>query len=425
MWLIFIGTIGVAFFSDRNNFWSYFLPYSLAFLGYFLVIYKREESVHIQKIDIVFAILLRFILVFSIPNLSDDYFRFIWDGQLIKEGISPYSITPEDWIYGQGCGKAEFETLFFQLNSKGYYSIYPPLLQVLFFLSVLPEFKLQGSIILLKLFVFCFETISIFLIPRLLAKFEFPSNRGLWYLLNPLIIIELVGNLHFEAIAISFFLMAILSFYDRKVIQSALWMSFSVATKLLPIIFAPILFFRLDPSLRKKFIFFLAVFLIGFFISIYLDATYFNFFKSFTLYFNRFEFNALFYLLVREVGTLLVGYNPIGLIGPGLSLIAFIGMLWILIKVKEDEKLQMFFFILFYLIFSTTVHPWYLSFLIFLSLFTPFKYPLLWSYSVGLSYYQYQNGVYQENFFIILLEYGIWIPLLVYEINRTIGHVQN
>lgn len=425
MWLIFIGIIGVAFFSDRNDFWSYFLPYSIAFLGYFLVIYKRNESLLIQKLDFVFAILLRFILVFSTPNLSDDFYRFIWDGRLSQMGISPFLITPEDWINGQGCGKSEFEDIFLQLNSKGYYSVYPPLLQALFYLAVWPGFKFQGSIILLKLFLFCFETISIFLIPRVLAKFNLRPNRGLWYLLNPLIIIELVGNLHFEAIAISFFLMALLSFYDRKVIQTALWMSFSVATKLLPIIFAPILFFRTNRYLRKKFIFFLAIFLAIFFIPLYLDSTYLNFFKSFTLYFNRFEFNGLFYLLVREAGTLLLGYNPIAFIGPGLSFIALIGMVWILIKMKEDEKLQMFFFILFYLVFSTTIHPWYISFLVLLSMFTPFKFPFLWSYSVGLSYFQYQNGSYQESFLIILLEYGIWIPLSVIEINKTKGHAQN
>jgi len=425
MILILIGIIGVAFFSDRNDFWSYFLPYSIAFLGYILVIYKRNESVPIQKLDIVFAILLRFIIVFSIPNLSDDFFRFIWDGELIQIGISPYLFTPEQWINGGGCGNAEFEEIYDQLNSKRYYSIYPPLLQVLFFLSVSPGIKIKGSIILLKLFAFCFEMISIFLIPRLLTKFELPTNRALWYLLNPLIILELVGNLHFEAIAISFFLMALLSFYDRKVIQTALWMSFSVATKLLPIIFIPILFFRMDQSSRKKFIYFLSIFLIVFFIPLYLNSTYLNFFKSFTLYFNRFEFNALFYLIVREVGGLLVGYNPIHLIGPGLGIISLIGMVWILIKLKEDEKLQMFFFILFYLVFSTTIHPWYLSFLILLSMFTTFKFPLLWSYSVGLSYFQYQSGIYQENFLIILFEYGMWIPLFVYEINKTKGHVRN
>jgi len=103
MILILIGIIGVAFFSDRNDFWSYFLPYSIAFLGYILVIYKRNESVPIQKLDIVFAILLRFIIVFSIPNLSDDFFRIIWDGELIQIGISSYLFTPEQWINGGGC----------------------------------------------------------------------------------------------------------------------------------------------------------------------------------------------------------------------------------------------------------------------------------------------------------------------------------
>ncbi|MEY2905446.1 MAG: hypothetical protein RJA52_1462 [Bacteroidota bacterium] len=424
MWLIFIGIIGVAFFADRTSFLTYFLPYSLAFAGFFYTIIQRGKNYQLQNKDIYFAIFLRFILVFSFPNLSDDVYRFIWDGQLIKEGFYPYSFTPKEWILKGGCGLNSFEELYPNLNSKEYYSVYPPILQIFFFIAVLPGFKISGTTLILKAIIFLFESITILWIPKLLKITGIPAGKSLWYLFNPLIIVELTGNIHFEAIAISFFILSVLNFQNRKVLQTSLWLALSAGTKILPIIFMPIFLCKIERTHRFKFIISFLFFLLILLIPIFFG----HFFKSFTLYFNRFEFNGFLYLISRELVQHLIGYNPINFLGPSLTIITGAAMILILYKRKEDEKKTSFFFILFYLLGSTTVHPWYLSFFILLSMFTPFIFPLIWSFSIGLSYFQYQNGVYRESLEIIFLEYVIWIfPLLVEIImfNKTKDHVQN
>ena len=58
-----------------------------------------------------------------------------------------------------------------------------------------------------------------------------------------------------------------------------------------------------------------------------------------------------------------------------------------------------------YLLLSTTVHPWYLAIPLILSVFTEMKYVIVWTVVVMLSYYAYSNPEYQENLWLVTLEY--------------------
>ena len=47
------------------------------------------------KFLFVSGILFRLVFLVAVPNLSQDFYRFIWDGELIKNGINPYLFTPD------------------------------------------------------------------------------------------------------------------------------------------------------------------------------------------------------------------------------------------------------------------------------------------------------------------------------------------
>lgn len=65
----------------------------------------------------------------------------------------------------------------------------------------------------------------------------------------------------------------------------------------------------------------------------------------------------------------------------------------------------MLFSISFYLLLATTVHPWYLITPLTVCLFTKYRFPIVWSATVMLSYSAYgENGV-AENPWLIALEY--------------------
>ena len=81
-----------------------------------------------------------------------------------------------------------------------------------------------------------------------------------------------------------------------------------------------------------------------------------------------------------------------------------------------------------YLLFSTTVHPWYITTLVVLGLFTKFKYPVVWSLMVVLSYYAYGQIDFSENFGLIALEYIVVIGFALSEIlsqrNSSLARLQ-
>ena len=70
----------------------------------------------------------------------------------------------------------------------------------------------------------------------------------------------------------------------------------------------------------------------------------------------------------------------------------------------------------FYYFTSTTVHPWYISTLLILSIFTKYKFPLVWSFIIIISYLAYANTGNTENLWIIGLEYLVVYSVFIWEV---------
>ncbi len=66
----------------------------------------------------------------------------------------------------------------------------------------------------------------------------------LLYALNPLVIVELTGNVHFEALMIVFLLAFLLALHRNQVRRAALFLALSAGVKLLPVLFLPLVLAR-------------------------------------------------------------------------------------------------------------------------------------------------------------------------------------
>ena len=159
----------------------------------------------------------------SLPNLSQDFYRFIWDGRLFIKGVSPYLFIPENLINSDfntlGLKISQAEQLYYgmgQLNGS-HYSNYPPINQLCFALATLFSGKsILGAVIVMRVLIIFADVGILFFGRKLLLKLNLNSNQIFWYFLNPFIIIELTGNLHFEGVMLFFLISSIYLVHQKN-----------------------------------------------------------------------------------------------------------------------------------------------------------------------------------------------------------------
>ncbi|MBC8082522.1 MAG: hypothetical protein H7Z21_04865, partial [Hymenobacter sp.] len=404
------------------------------------------------------ALLLRLLWLPALPTLSDDYHRFRWDGLLVAHGLNPYQYRPDELVSGSSLPVAgsdqvspttpnsgplqqpprqneqpntsnqipatinqQLATLYPKLNSPRYYSVYPPVCQAAFGLAagLFPAHE-RGAVLVLRLVLLLAEAATVALMLSLLRASGLPAHRALWYLLNPLVIVELTGNLHFEALVICFGLLALGLLARGRWAWSAGVLGLAVGTKLLPLLMLPLLVRRLG---WRQFVRYSTV--VGLTVAL-LFAPFFsldllrNINRSLTLYFNKFEFNASVYYVVRAIGQHLTGYNEIAIIGPALARTT--AALTLVLTIGEQRPVwttlprTLLFVLTIYYLLATVVHPWYLTPLVALSVFTPYRFALVWSGLAVLSYAAYRTAANTENPWLLALEYLPVLAVLAWEV---------
>ena len=407
-------TIVMGYFVDRTD--------TVLLLSCFVVmlvaslVAMKDTAEGEEDLPYYWSMLLRVLLLLSVPALSDDVYRFIWDGRLLLNLTDPYKELPSEYI-SRGIEGLD-QALYDKLNSKDYFSVYPPFNQVFFFLSVLfspgSEF---WSIVVLRFIIILFELGNIRLIRKLLKHYKLPQKYGLLYALNPMVILELSGNLHFEAILIFFLLLALWYYEQEKLTLSALMFGLAVAVKFLPLIFLPLLIRKI--GFKKAVVYGLIVggVLIVSFLPLINTAHIWAIRDSLELYFQKFEFNGSIYYLTRWYGFETEGHNIIAKSGRWM-MYATLGsiLLYSFIGKQRRWPEQMVWVWTLYLLFATTVHPWYAIPLLALSVFTMKQFPFVWSVMIFFTYANYQLSGYYEWLEVVAVEYIVVALVAVYEI---------
>jgi alpha-1,6-mannosyltransferase len=192
----FTGYFLIGHIFERSHFWLELSAFALCFIAYFIFNLKFKESVMI----LFFAgLFFRLIFMWGEPKLSDDYYRFIWDGKIVGVGENPYEKLPSESKPQNGLQQNMHNDLLFRMNSPYYYSVYPPIQQLFFVPTGFTE-SIPMALLVLRLEILIGEILLfIFLIKSVQSQFiSLVSVSWIW--LNPLWIIEVNGNLHFEGL---------------------------------------------------------------------------------------------------------------------------------------------------------------------------------------------------------------------------------
>ncbi len=455
-------TVFLAFFVQQADFQQIIVAY-LPLFG----LYAWGCSRFFQqdfKFYLVLAVLLRLLLLFSFPNLSNDVYRFIWDGRLLVQGFNPFDHLPlwylENGVLPQGIDRQLFEAF----GAKNTYTCYPPVAQAQFASAcwLFPN-NVFWCVVAMKGWLFAFELGSIRLIIKLLRRFHKPPERVFWYALNPLVLLEVNGNLHFEGAMLFFLLLAIYwisvepdlggncservplgKLPPKFLFLSALAFALSICSKLLTAMFLP--FFIKRIGWRKSIAYFAitGVATLLLFLPVVNAVFLKNLGASLSLYFQKMEFNGSLYYLARWVGWQMKGYNVIATAGPALGLLAMLGILVLAFFEKKsfgerkgkNKKMNFFYSFPFslhqfswgglperllfafciYLFCATTVHPWYLVLPLGLCVFTKYRFPVVWSGLIFFTYVNYSYQPYRENLWVVALEYSLLFGWLLVEL---------
>jgi hypothetical protein len=198
-------------------------------------------------------------------------------------------------------------------------------------------------------------------------------------------------------------------------------MGMSAALKMIPIIIIPVV--------KKWFGFNQAFFIssiagIVFMVSltwIFISQQQNHFFESIDLYYHKFEFNASFYFLLREIGFYFGDTHPI--VYAGYILMPIFGIIYVILIFKKDEKTPKHFFITTsliltsYYLLSTTIHPWYILSILFFSVLAGKWYGIVWSGLIFLSYSAYSGNT-ELYYSMVILEYLLLFLFMFFEFRR-------
>lgn len=361
------------------------------------------------------SVVLYFTFVLQTPSLSGDVYRYIWDGKLINNGISPYKFAP------YASQLAYLRDANWQLvENKNIISPYPPFIELINALT----YRISPSVVAFKTVTILGGIGTITILPMLLKKINYDPRLAVLFAWNPLFVLVFGSSGHDDTVALLF---VVLSFYfllSNQKIPSSAMMALGVLSKLFPLLIVPIFLKRWG---KRGTSILVAIILALYTPFLFLGGNMFNTVSVYVLS-SVPIFNAGIFSLLQ------IAFSPFGSTGAillsriveySVFTTALAWMLWgIFTKSVKDIHLLRFAGILIsiYVVFSSTLQPWYLSWI-----FVPFLVIMpTWSWiffsgAIFLTYYTFTRppiapGYWAEVLWVKIVEFVQLYGMIAYEI---------
>ncbi len=286
---------------------------------------------------------------------SDDLNRYLWEGRVVASGLSPYEHAP----IADDDGEAEYlrsseDPYWAKINHPTMTAIYPPMILLLFG----GVSSLWYDPFAIKITMTGFDLAALFLILRILKSRSLAPRWALIYAISPLVVYAFAGRGHLDAVQIFFLLLALLSYRRERWRSMFVVLACAAQAKYLALLGVP-LFVRRE-NVRHAWLF-LVVFSAPFLPFVTEGGG--GIFRSLTTFGREFAFNGAIHGILREgLGSLewatwwsAMGFTVAWLMGiwsyhPGRSS-----------RLDPDPMRGLFFVLGAFLLFSPTVHFWYVA----------------------------------------------------------------
>jgi hypothetical protein len=361
---------------------------------------EQEKVGWSPGVILLMAFILRLLFLVRAPELSDDIYRYLWDGLQTVTGDNPYSFAPSRM-------KPHSEItayLLRHMNHPDFVTIYPPFAQLIFAAGAALTHSLSG----LKAVLGMLDLATCFMIIKILSSMNLPVWRASLYAWHPLPVLEIAGSGHIDGAGILFLFISIYILFlkretDRKVsvpqcferrlsqLLAGLAFSSAVLVKLIPLIYLPVLLIAITGAGSVLFI---IGFLSGLTLLIFpfLPDLY-NMTLTLSMYLHNWEFSNFAFRRLRDF------YSSGNAARMVLLLICSIAIsalsVSFLMKKRESRAgntfsifMQTIYGVSFsFLLLTPTLHPWYALYLAALFPFAAGVAGLILSWTVFLSYH--------------------------------------
>lgn len=191
----------LAIFDLASSPWATLGALAAAFVSYAFAVHRLEHRAS-PVLVLVWAAILRILVLPLPPTLSDDMLRYVWDGRVVAAGYDPYSLAPEDETLAP-----LRDELWQRMPHKEVATVYPPLALGTFALAAAFPAPFWGVKIVL-----CFaDLVGCALLMALARRFGAPTGRAAWYAWNPLVILEVAGQGHVDGLMVACMVAAVLA----------------------------------------------------------------------------------------------------------------------------------------------------------------------------------------------------------------------
>jgi hypothetical protein len=392
---------------------SYTVVFVLASIIYLWIAW-RTFSVDLPRRAVwtiaALSILLRLSFLSTTPIGSDDAYRYVWDGKVQSSGINPYRYVPQ----AEELRRLHSPRLPAMVNHPDMKTVYFPVSEWIFYLS----YQMSGEDLWgFKLFLLLAEVSTLIGLLFLTARLSLPPAFVLLYALCPLPILSFALDAHVDGLGLPLLVFALLSHRAGKKNLSLLLFGLSLSIKPVALVLVPVLFFAERKWMERLRIAVVpAIVLIVQFLP-YIAGV--NPFEALGTFAKHWTFNGALF----ETAMLIVADNQVARVLCGVAL----GVALVTLCASRVPLLdKIYYAVIFLLLCSPVVHPWYVCWL---TVLVPLGHR--WSgiaYSAAVSLtaitvLTYKlSGVWEQLPIVLITEYLPVIVLLVIELRASEHH---